>query len=204
MDSHFNNITYSVLLGLVVLAMGHGAEAQNRPPTPYVEAACPFECCQFGEWHTKSSLVAYSSEGDTSRVAFTIAVGDSFRAIAGNVHMDKFGEVVVTKPIDSFVPGDTLYTLSYTGEGYIDVWHNGTESNIEMFWDTDNDVDFAHVDVNDPQWSDYSGVLVQRPLMVWWVKVANSEGSVGWLRLVNITVSGFAISEQIDGMDGCS
>ena len=199
--------TMGVVFVSLVFALSffvHDSAAQGLPEVPFIEKhAFPFECCQYGKWRAGSPLIAYSTEGDTSSVAFRIAVGDSFFASTGNIHMEKLGVVVVTKPVGAFVPGDTIYTLSYTGEGSIDVWHNGTESNVEIFWDTEDDVDSADVNIHDPGRARYSGVLVQRPLMIWWVQVRNSEGQDGWLRLVNTTVAGFAIDEQIDGMDGC-
>jgi hypothetical protein len=176
--------------------------AQARPPIPLIEkGACPFECCQFGRWVSQSSLQAYRVEGDIAHLAFTIAAGDTFSAITGNVHMDRPGVVVVTKPVLSFNPGDTIYTLSYTGEGSIDVWAHGEIANIEMFWEGDDDLDSAIVDTSAQQWKRFSGVLIVRPIMIWWVQIQRSDGQTGWLRLVNTTSDGFGLDERINGMD---
>jgi len=167
------------------------------------KGVCPFECCQFGRWVSQSPLRAYRVEGDTAHLAFTIAAGDTFSAITGNVHMDRPGVVVVTKPVLSFNRGDTIYTLSYTGEGFIDVWSNGEIVNIEMFWEGDDDLDSAIVDTSAERSKKYSGVQVARPIMIWWVHIQRTDGQTGWLRLVNTTSDGFGLDERIDGMSGC-
>ncbi len=188
----------------VMLSLTDLSFAQRRPPVPFIEkGVCPFECCQFGRWYAKSSLRAYEAEGDTSTLAFVIAVHDSFLAITGNVHMDKPGTVVVTKSVGSFEPGDTLYTLSYRGEGFVDVWRDSTIADVEVFWDCNDETDFTRIDPQDPRWSEYSGVLVSKPLMIWWVQVQNPKGQTGWIRLVNTTIEGFSTDEQIEGADAC-
>ena len=178
--------------------------AQEKFSVPFVQkGVCPFECCQFGRWRTQTALRVFKSEGDTSRVIFNLAVGDSFRAMTGNIHMEKVGVVVVTKPVESFAPGDTVYTLSYGGEGYYSVWHRGTIHDIQEFWYSEDDIDFTAINLNDPRWKSYSGVLTAKPLMIWWVNILLTNGQTGWLRLVNTTFNGFMLDEQIEGMDGC-
>jgi hypothetical protein len=187
---------------ILVAFVGELASAQQAPAVPYIEkGVCPFEGCQYGRWITRSPLKVYPREGDTSQVAFTIAPGDSFFALTGNIHMDRLGVVVVTKPLAQFSPGDTIYTLSYTGESYINIWFRGQQLNIEIFWPTDDDIDFATINLNDPRWKDFPALMVTRPLMVWWVQIAYRNGQTGWLRLVNNTIAGFHINEEIDGMD---
>ena len=179
------------------------SESQTTLDYPYVQRnVCPFECCQYGMWLTQTPLRAYQIEGDTTILAFTIASGDSFTALSGNVHMERPGMVIVTKPIYEFIPSDTLYTLSYFGEGYINVFRNGKTTEVEMFWGPVFEEDTC-ININDPKWAQYSGVLVERALMIWWVHIHYWDGREGWLRLVNTTNSGFRLDEEIDGMDAC-
>lgn len=178
--------------------------AQEKPPIPFIsKRVCPFECCQFGRWLARSPLRVYETEGDTSKVIFNIAIGDTFHAVTGNVRIDKLGVVVVTKPIESFQAGDTLYTLTYRGEGFMTIWYKGKVRSVEMFWDYDDEADWGNINPFDPKWSEFPGVLIDKPLMIWWVNVVLPNGQTGWLKLVNNTVGGFAIDEEIDGMDGC-
>jgi len=164
---------------------------------------CPFECCQFGIWKTFVTLPVYKSEGNSDNKLFTIPARDSFIAITGNVHMIKPGLVIVSRTIENFIAGDTVYTLSYTGEGYNDVWYHGQIYNVEMFWQTDDEIDYKTINVNDTKWKKYVGVLISKPVMVWWVKIRYKNSEEGWIRLENKTVEGFYIEERIDGMDGC-
>jgi hypothetical protein len=173
------------------------AKSQITLKFPYIQKnVCPFECCRYGTWITMSPLKIYSNEGDTTKVRFSIAPGDSFVAMYGNVHMMKPGIVVVTKPVFSFSAGDTLYTLSYHGEGFIDVWHNGILENIEMFWDNPSDSGSGKT-LKSP------GILKSKALMIWWVRITSEDGRNGWLRLVNTSEYGFHINERIEGMDAC-
>ncbi len=193
------------LSGFFVLMLavfpGH-AQSRNMLHFPYIQKkVCPFECCQFGKWISKSPLKVYANEGDATRVSFTIAPGDSFIAVTGNVHMMRPGIVVVTKPVAPFSPGDTLYTLAYRGEGFIDVWHRGKLENIEMFWGPMSES--SSPAIKSPRGSRYSGVLVSKPHMIWWVQITCRDGRSGWLKLVNTSDSGFSLEESIDGMDGC-
>jgi hypothetical protein len=172
------------------------------PPLPVIEYnVCPFEGCQFGRWKTQSPLRVFARENDTAGIAFTLAPGDSFTALTGNIHMERLGTVIVTRDTGQFKRGDTVYTLSYTGEGWYDVWYKGQMPWIEMFWSTDFDDRTQKFDIDDTLWNDVAGVLVHRALMIWWVRIRLTNGQEGWLRLVNTTDNGFSIEERIDGMD---
>jgi hypothetical protein len=193
---------HAILLLMLIFLPGL-AKSQNLIKFPYIQKrVCPFECCRFGKWTAKSALDVYANEGDTTKVKFTISAGDSFLAVSGNVHIMKPGIVIVTKPVYSFSAGDTLYTLSYYGEGSIDVWHRGKLENIDMFWGTPSSG--SPVNVKDAKWSKFSGVLTSRGLMIWWVNISSRDGRTGWLRLVNTSDNGFALDEEIDGMDECN
>jgi len=172
------------------------------PPLPVIQYnICPFEGCQYGRWKTQSPPRIFAREGDTSEIAFTLSPGDSFTALTGNIHMERLGTVVVTRDTGQFKRGDTVYTLSYTGEGWYDVWYKGQVPWIEKFWSTDFDERTQEFNIDDTFWNDVAGVLVHRALMIWWVRVHLSNGKEGWLRLVNTTDNGFRTEENIDGMD---
>jgi len=193
-----------ILVVLIFVLSREFSLCQTRPNYPYVQkGVCPFECCQFGKWKTHTRLNVYSNEGDSSHIKFTIAPGDSFEAITGNVHMIKPGIVIVTKATGNLSPGDTIYTLSYTGEGNNDIWRHGEVENVEIFWQTDDEPIDSSTNINDPKWSEYSGVMVERPLMIWWVRISFRDGRSGWLMLINKTDNGFKLDERIDGMDSC-
>jgi len=171
---------------------------------PLIEKnVCPFECCTYGKWISHSPLKVYYKEADTSGIAFTISPNDSFIAITGNVHINRPGIVIVIKPNQGFTSGDTIYTLSYYGEGFYDVWYQNKIINVELFWKSiDGDLTFP-IDMNDPKLEKYSGVLIQKSLMIWWVKIEYNN-RYGWIKLNNTAIYGFSINEYINGMDSCS
>ncbi len=204
MKQHAVTLLILIFVLAVNIVGGRPSVAQDQPALPFIQrGVCPFECCQFGRWRTHATLHVYETEGDTSRILFNLAVGDTFRALTGNVHMDRVGVVIVTKRVNSYMPGDTVYTLSYRGEGLIDVWHQGKVQQVDIFWSGDDEADSSNVDVHDPRWKDFSGVLLTKPIMIWWVNVLLPNGQTGRLRLVNTTISGFGIDERIEGMSGC-
>ncbi len=182
-----------VTLGIIFLQTQ--AFGQFSPALPYIErGACPFECCQFGLWHTFSALTAYSREGDTSSIAFHLAPGDTFTAITGNLHIERFGLALISKSDRKSRVTDSALVLGYTGEGYYNIFHQGEYRNIELSWSNPN------VTPND---TSYFGRLVEPAYMVWWVKIREGGGRIGWIRLVNKTDNGMEFDERIDGVDGC-
>jgi len=171
-------------------------------PLPLVEYnVCPYEGCQYGRWITRSPLKVFAREDDSSEIVVNLAPGDSFTALSGNIHMEMPGMVIVTRDTGQFKRGDTVFTLSYTGEGWYDVWYKGQSPWIEMFWTTDFEGRTNKFDIDDTLWNDVAGILVHRALMIWWVRVRLPSGQEGWLRLVNTTDSGFRTEEEIDGTD---
>jgi len=180
-----------ILLVALICLLSALSNAQNEhPQVPYIQHdICPFECCQYGTWIAKSYLNAYKKEGDNAAIAFTIKPGEKFSAISGNVHIIKLGIITINKTANTFTKGDKVYILSYRGEGAYDLWYKGKILDLDL-------------DSMDKIWS--NGTLIQMPKFVWWVFVKNKVGKQGWLRLKNITDSGFQIEEKIDGQDSCS
>ena len=174
------------------------------PVSPIIQKdICPFECCQFGIWKTLSPLSVYEVEGNTNNPQFIIPANESFTAINGNVHMIRPGLVILRRSIDKFSIGDTVYTLSYRGEGFNDILYHGKIFCVEMFWQTDDEMDYNNIKVGDAKWNNIAGVLISKPVMVWWVKIRDKDSREGWIRLENKTVEGFFTEERIEGMDGC-
>lgn len=167
---------------IVCYTIVHNVAAQvERPAVPFIQYnICPFECCQYGEWISKSSLKLYQTEGDTTNTALLINPNEEFTAIRGNVHIIKLGVVVVNATFEEFKKNDTLYILSSKGEGYYDVWYNGKIiQDIYEFWST------------------YETPLIENSITEWWILVKTQTGKYGWLRRTADS------SEEIDGQDGC-
>ena len=175
-----------VILGVPVVA------ADPEPPRiPYIaRGVCPFEGCQYGTWVSYSPLRVYKTEGDTSVVAFTIAPHEQFQALRGNVHVVKLGEVRVRRPIQA-APGRTLQrgveisVLAYRGEGRYEIWDRGTFFIAKAFWP-------PFVPMERP-----AAEITTWPEMLWWVLVKSTGARQGWLRLRNVSRSGFEFNEPL-------
>jgi hypothetical protein len=176
-----------VALGLVATSGRHTASAQRSqsagPPVPYVEAGvCPFEGCVYREWIALNAVGVRRDRRADSPVVFSLKKGERVTAITGVVVTTRAGRVQFSKPIDlpnlsgplHIVPGQTLYLLTYRGEGVTLAWFEG------RFYD---EVDgstafFDHGCAHAP--SRCVGTLVQQPRSVWWVQMKNAKGQIGW------------------------
>lgn len=103
---------------------------QEQPPKDYVaKNACPFECCQFGEWKVLKETILYEKPNGKKRIG---KVKDGMAvALTGEVHLkpNPIGVVFDTPP---FKVGDILFLLDPTGEGYVNYWHKGKIENTEI------------------------------------------------------------------------
>ncbi|MBK7392881.1 MAG: hypothetical protein IPI64_06200 [Chloracidobacterium sp.] len=156
-------------IALLFGTMASIAEGQtSRPPMPFVDkGACPFECCTYRDWTVEKATTIRSAMRDGSSIAFRLKKGERVRGLTGSVITSQAGEVRVLKrtKIGRFTarPGDTLYLLTYVGEGFHRVWYKGKITEEETY---DKTI-FRQI---------------REPKAVWWVKVRNSRGQIGWSR----------------------
>lgn len=140
----------------------------SRPPMPFLDkGACPFECCTYRDWTVDRATTIRSAMSDGSSIAFRLRKGERVKGMTGVVITSQPGQVRVLKQtkIGRFnaKPGDILYLLTYQGEGFHKVWFRGRTSSEET----------------------YDTALfrpISEPKAVWWVKVRNSRGKIGWSR----------------------
>jgi hypothetical protein len=172
-----------------------GPRNPTSPAEPYiVQGACPFECCQYGEWQATTKTPVYASEGTVGPSVFTLRPGDSLKAITGNVHVSRVGRVRIVEKVDrgwaefeehklpAPAVGDTVYILSYAGEGHWEYWYRGLVGTGPELW---SDLMGAGI---------VPGRLVAEPESKWWVHLIDRRGRSGWLI---VPPEGFA------GYDGC-
>jgi|CXWL01.1.fsa_nt_gi hypothetical protein len=158
-----------LVISLLFGTLASIANGQNsRPPIPFVDkGACPFECCTYRDWTVDKATTIRSAMRDSSPVAFRLRKGERMKGLTGVVITSQPGEVRVLKQTKigryTAKPGDTLYLLTYQGEGFHKVWFKGRISSEET----------------------YDTALfrqISEPKAVWWVKVRNSRGQIGWSR----------------------
>lgn len=154
---------------LSILAGISAAFGQNsRPRIPFVDkGACPFECCTYRDWTVDKPTKVRSAMSDCAPVAFSLKAGERVKGLTGVVVTTQPGEVRVLKrtKIGRYTanPGDTLYLLTYIGEGFHKVWFKGQITEEETYDE-----------------SIFKQVSEEKS--VWWVKVRNSKGQIGWSR----------------------
>src|SRR5215510_9222039 len=89
---------------------------ESPPPTYIVKDVCPFECCVYRAWHTKTDTVAYAKPDQNTKVVGLIKAGATVEALTGEVHSRPV-RFVVKKPHAAYKPGDVLWVYTYVGEG---------------------------------------------------------------------------------------
>ena len=164
-----------------------GGQNPDAPPLPYEDlGACPFEGCVYREWRSKDAVEIHAERRSASAVVFRLAKGEKVQAVTGVVVTIKAGRVQYEKPrrlntssgpID-ILPGQTLFLLTYQGEGFTKAWFNNRL--------------YQGVDVSSITWADgqcgfgdkgrCSGREVEKSQTEWWVQIRNAAGQVGWTR----------------------
>lgn len=168
----------------------------NPPPMPFEDAgACPFEGCVYREWIAKETIGVKTDRRDSSSVAFRVQPKERVTAVTGIVVTIKPGRVQFREPtmlatsggnID-VMPSQTLYLLTYQGEGFTKVWFQG-----KVYTDVDTTAFMDSRCENDP--SRCTGKVIEQSVTHWWVQIRNRRGQVGWTRE----------TEKFDGKDALS
>ena len=142
-----------------------------------VRGACPGEYCSYGEW-TMSRGVTLRRErpaSGTDSVGY-VPASRPVCADSGLVIVDPPGVVIITQPPPEltfatyrppFAPGDTVFALAYTSEGYWTVRWGDSITIAYAYWE-------------DPA---YGGTRVEQPgRNFWWVHLTDrASGERGWV-----------------------
>jgi hypothetical protein len=179
---------------------------QDRIPADLLvaDSACPFECCTYREWKAPVPLPRLDAPIDGSPID-TIAQDESFEALTGTVFVTGIQLVVVGDSLNGFgearppvadsrapwtaqfLPGDTLLTLDYVGEGFYRVWDGADAHEVQQFWWPADHEDAA------PDWARH-GRATGTYGSVWWIRSRRTGGVEGWFR---------APDSYIPGSDAC-
>lgn len=155
-----------VVLG--ISAQSLFAQRPFGPPMPFVDkGACPFECCTYRQWNVEKPTVIRVSMSDSSRVLYRLKAGEKVQGVTGIVITTKPGIVNVLKNTTlqntRLRKGDQLFMLTNLGEGFSKIWYKG------------------RIFEGDPYDSD-TFKTVRESEAVWWVKIKNRRGQIGWSR----------------------
>ena len=152
------------------------------PPVPFEDAgACPFEGCAYREWTAKAVVNVRAERRRDAPVSFTLRAGEKVTALTGVVVTLKPGRVEFQQPkiLSSspkpirIEPGQTLYLLTYLGEGFTKAWFNGA-----LYTEVDG-TSFLNA-LCDSQPDRCAGRVVERSQTEWWVNVRTRAGRLGW------------------------
>ena len=170
MLSHLNLALITAVLFCIASFATAGDPAQATPPAPFLDfGACPFEECVYRNWVAKDLVTLRTERRADAPIAYKIRKGERVRAMTGVVVTTKPGTVRFQRTVDinhgsgtlHLKPGQTLYLLTYQGEGFTKAWFEG-----KLYTSVD--------------YSAFSWGTAQKPQSVWWVKVRNAAGQVGW------------------------
>jgi hypothetical protein len=152
------------------------------PPVPFEDrGACPGEGCVYREWTAKVAVPVRAQRQANAPVRYTIGAGEKVTALTGVVVTVKAGQVKFreTRTLSSssgrlrITPEDTLYLLTYEGEGFTKAWFQGA-----IYDDVDTSEFYNGVCRFDP--TRCAGKIVEPSQTEWWVQVRNRQGMVGW------------------------
>jgi hypothetical protein len=179
------SIVATVLLGILFDGPRFAAQGpeSSGPRTPHEDAgACPFEGCVYRDWIANDTIAVRQQRRPGAAVAFHLTKGERAQAITGVVVTLTPGRVQFRSPVTlssasgsiRIVPGQTLYLLTYRGEGFALAWFEG-----RLYDDVDGSIAFFNAGcTNGPD--PCAGTIIERPRTVWWVQIRNAKGQIGW------------------------
>ena len=161
---------FSVVLIFGVFGAMLFAQSRTGPPVPYIDkGACPFECCTYREWNVVKPTLVRKSMSDTAPISFRLKAGEKVFGMTGVVITTQPGIVRALKTAvmgERSVPvkkGEQVYVLTNLGEGFAKVWFKGRIFQGEPY-------------------DDSTFKFIRQPKSIWWVKIKNRGGRIGWSR----------------------
>ena len=174
--------TLAVIIGGTTLSWAQQAAPRAGPPVPFEDpGACPFELCTYGEWTAREPVVVRRERRRESPVIFRVPRAATVTAVTGVVITLRAGRVQFRVPHEMgslsgrlrVVPGQTLYLLTYQGEGFTKAWFDG-----RLYDELDGSEFFNAACEDDP--GRCAGRIVEQPRREWWAQVRNTAGRTGW------------------------
>jgi hypothetical protein len=174
-------IAVAAACACTVVALAQPAP-RDGPSMPFEDSgACPFEGCTYGEWTAREPVEVRRERRRASPVVFRVPRDGTVTAVTGVVVTLRAGRVQFRVPHEMgslsgrlrVVPGQTLYLLTYQGEGFTKAWFDG-----RLYDELDGTGFFNAACENDP--SRCAGRIVEQPRREWWVQVRNGAGRTGW------------------------
>lgn len=153
---------------------------QKRQPIYIDRGACEGEGCAYGRWKTRETTAIYARPDERSRKVGELRAGRCVVALTGEVHVLTPGRFVVRKAQGRFKTGDVIAAYTYLGEEFYKIRHRGrryAEQQLTYSPPPGTGAD-EKCDLDARCW----GVFEKKPDSVWWVKMRDGRGLVGWTR----------------------
>lgn len=151
--------------------------AQIQPP--YVdEGACPFECCTYGNWVARESTILYARPDTQALQVGMLEAGDTVLAETGHTASTPAPFVLraaIRQQNREFAAGDTLWVLSYQGEGYFKVrYEDQVIADFELGFSPYGGSRGTRCE------NCTIGQLERELESVWWARIRLADGTFGW------------------------
>jgi hypothetical protein len=167
----------------------------DRPPNPFRhEGLCPFECCTYREWKTRSPIQLRESI-DSPKIVAEVPTGVAVAGLTGEVRVEPEPHAVLEN-IGALKSGDVIFFLGNMGEGYVNYWYHG-KLNPDLGLENGLRV-YSYEDCvsNQAKMRAACSIRKLRPgkafLNEWWVKI-RYQGKEGWVLNTG----------QFDNVDAC-
>ena len=168
----------SLILITILFIAGLASHAVAEELEIYIDkGACPGERCQYCNLYVaRKDIVLRKEPSEMAEEAGVVDKGDAMVARTGEVHVVP-ARFNIYEAFNQFKPGDEVYLLTYEGEGFFKILHNGVMSQGEIGfspwggnWDGECD---------DPDAC--SGGLDDGYHWTWWLWVTTEKGMEGWV-----------------------
>ena len=121
----------------------------------------------------------YSAADTGSSKLFEIGTGTRITSLDSEVHTVA-GKFVVKLKHEAYRPGDVIWVYTYLGEGIFKVWRDGRMHDQDLGFSPWGGSGGKRCEA-DPKicWGQ-----LEKPLdMTWWLKIKDSRGRTGWVRV---------------------
>ena len=162
------------LAGLVIFCSVSFADI----PDVYVDpGACPGEGCGYCTlYRALREITVYERASVESKPVGEISTGDTFIAKTGEVHTVPT-RFEVHREHDGIKPGDNVLALTYLGEGYFRIFHNGKLTQADLKFSPWGGTPGNTCDKPKYCW----GRLTKELEFTWWMYVIAESSLQGWV-----------------------
>jgi hypothetical protein len=145
------------------------------------KGVCPGEGCIYRQWKATSDTILYDLPNGEKSISVVLK-GEAVNAIDGEVRVVPTPMRVVFKH-EPFRVGETVYLLTYLGEGWMEVWFKGKIGYEEVpfiqSWMPDNSNVWPTCTEPAP---DCWGRIEKREPAEWWILIKRRNGQRGWTK----------------------